>query len=99
MRIVKVGRCPKCKNELLRTYPADYGICTCTSAVEVALPKVAFMLNKRETVRLMRFLRKVDGVQDIKSLTLFVKLKHMGLIIAGASNVKNIKLRNLRIER
>jgi hypothetical protein len=59
VKIVSVGECMKCQKEFVRPYPCDVAVCTCDSAIEVAL-EPALILPSRDYARLSKLAKMAD---------------------------------------
>jgi len=82
-KIVSVGICRKCGEQIIRPYPCDVAVCTCESTVEVSL-EPAMVVDGKSYAKLSN-LAKFAGVSVKKVLevllkTYIEKLEKEGLI-------------------
>jgi hypothetical protein len=59
VKIISVGECPKCHDIIVRGYPIDTAVCTCESAIEVAL-EPALVLPSRSYARLSKLAKMAN---------------------------------------
>ena len=76
LKYVSYGICPKCGQPIIRNFEINIGVCTCQSAVEVALkPTILFRTNSR----LYRKLEKIAKVIGVSVEDLVTKIYELAL--------------------
>jgi len=77
-RIVAYGECPRCGQTLVRTLPADIGVCDCKSATEVKLEPAIVVWGR--TLKLAKKVAGERGISLSEAVLLILRRGSEGLL-------------------
>ena len=82
-KIVSVGVCRKCGEQIIRSYPCNVAVCTCESVTQIAL-EPAMIVDSKSYAKLSRIAKMADvSIERLLEVLLEVsmkKLEQKGLI-------------------
>ena len=82
-RIVSIGVCPRCGEQIVRPYPCNVAVCTCESATPIKL-EPAMVVDGKSYAKISRIAKladvSVDRVLEVLLETYIEELEEKGLL-------------------